>query len=67
MTMRNQTSKTPPEPVHETNIDNLPSALTFFLTRAQRAQALRALSDIHSDRGTALLASLGIAREGVRS
>lgn len=38
----------------------LPHALTFFLTRAQRAAVLRALKRRDKDRATALLKALRI-------
>ncbi len=39
---------------------DLPHALTFFLTRAQRAAALRALKRCDKDRAAALLKALRI-------
>lgn len=38
----------------------LPDAITFFVTRAERNAALRALRAIDRDRGRALLRALGI-------
>ena len=49
-----------PQPKHEPNQHHLPAALTFFLTRKQRTQILRALKALDPDRITALMQALNI-------
>lgn len=52
-----------PEPIKEQDQTGLPSALTFFLTRAQRLEVLRALKAIDRDRVVALLKAFNISAE----
>jgi len=49
-----------PQPIKEQNQQHLPSALTFFLTKKQRTQILRALKNINQDRTAALIKALNI-------
>lgn len=57
----------------EHNTDHLPSAVTFFMTRAQRRALLDRLGRISDDRTRALLIGVGLLEafnaqnEGVRS
>lgn len=65
-----QTTTNPlPKPIPETSTSTLPSALTFFVTRAQRNAILRTLKRLSDDRSRALLIALGELQpgEGVRS
>lgn len=43
--------------------DDLPDAVTFFVTRAERSMVLRALRGIDPDRSRALLRALGVAAD----
>ncbi len=52
-----------PQPIKEPNQSHLPSALTFFLTRAQRTQILRALKSFDQNRVTALIKALNMNTE----
>lgn len=67
--MRNTTHEPLDQPCIEQGTGELPSALTFFLTRDQRKAVLRTLAKISDDRTRALLISTGVASsgEGVRS
>jgi hypothetical protein len=49
-----------PQPKQEHNQHHLPAALTFFLTRKQRTQILRALKALDQNRTTALIRALNI-------
>jgi len=49
-----------PQPIKEPNQSHLPAALTFFLTRDQRKQILRALKALDQNRATALIKALNI-------
>lgn len=49
-----------PQPVVETDQDRLPIALTFFLSQGQRAQAVRVLRDLDTDRTRALMLAVSI-------
>lgn len=55
------------KPVRETHTHELPTALTFFLTRTQRTQVLRSLRALDTDRAKALLIALGTESKGVCS
>lgn len=55
------------KPVLETHTDELPTALTFFLTRAQRTHVLRSLRAFDTDRAKALLIALGTESKEVCS
>jgi len=57
---RDPTIQTPAPPKIEDDPEKLPSALTFFVTNAQRRALLRALSAWSNDRTGALLMALGI-------
>lgn len=60
-----QTTTNPlPRPIHETSTGTLPSALTFFVTRAQRNAILRTLKRLSDDRSRALLIALGELHPG---
>jgi len=52
-----------PEPIKERDQMGLPSALTFFISKAQRLEILRALKAIDQDRVVALLEALNISAE----
>jgi len=52
-----------PQPIKEQSQNHLPSALTFFLTRDQRKQILRALKALNQDRTAALIKALNIEAE----
>ncbi len=49
-----------PQPKPEPTQDHLPAALTFFLTRQQRTQILRALKQLNPNRTAALINALNI-------
>jgi hypothetical protein len=49
-----------PQPKQEPNQHHLPAALTFFITRKQRTQILRALKALDQNRTTALIRALSI-------
>tara|TARA_R110000868_G_scaffold119469_1_gene316709 strand:+ start:447879 stop:448124 length:246 start_codon:yes stop_codon:yes gene_type:complete len=49
-----------PQPQQEPNQHHLPAALTFFLTRKQRTQILRALKALDQNRTAALISALNI-------
>lgn len=51
----------PPHPVDPPDPDELPHALTFFLSRRERRDVLDALRRRHRDRARALLIALGLA------
>lgn len=53
-----------PEPGTPVRSDDLPHALTFFLTKAQRRAVLRALGRHGRDRAVALLRALGLDERG---
>jgi len=53
-----------PIPRNEAHSGTLPSALTFFVSRAQRAAILRALKQLSDDRSRALLIALGEIEPG---
>lgn len=60
-----QTTTNPlPKPIPETSTGALPSALTFFVTRAQRNAILRTLKRLSDDRSRALLIALGELQPG---
>lgn len=60
-----QTTTNPlPKPKLETSTGALPSALTFFVTRAQRNEILRTLKRLSHDRSRALLIALGEIQPG---
>lgn len=59
-----QTTTLLPEPRPETSTGSLPSALTFFVTRAQRNAILRTLKRLSDDRSRALLIVLGEFQPG---
>lgn len=52
-----------PQPIKEQSQSHLPAALTFFLTRKQRTQILRALKALNQDRTAALIKALNIKIE----
>ncbi len=49
-----------PQPIQNENTDALPSALTFFITRSERRELIRALNKLSPRRGDALKIALGI-------
>tara|TARA_R110002096_G_scaffold173781_2_gene347879 strand:- start:21217 stop:21387 length:171 start_codon:yes stop_codon:yes gene_type:complete len=49
-----------PQPIQEPNQHHLPAALTFFLTKQQRTQILRALKALDQNRTAALISALNI-------
>lgn len=49
-----------PQPKPEPTQDHLPAALTFFLSRQQRTQILRALKSLDPNRTAALINALNI-------
>jgi hypothetical protein len=53
-----------PAPTREADTGTLPSALTFFVTRAQRDAILRLLECLSDDRSRALLIALGEIEPG---
>jgi len=59
--MKEQNNTPMPQPQTEPSQSHLPAALTFFLTRDQRKQILRALKVLDPDRVNALLAALKIS------
>ncbi|MEZ6164217.1 MAG: hypothetical protein R3B67_07250 [Phycisphaerales bacterium] len=67
--MPNTTHEPLNTPIIEQGTGELPSSLTFFLTRDQRRAVLRSLSKLSKDRTRALLIAAGVelAGEGVRS
>lgn len=62
--MTQTTTNALPKPILETNTGTLPSALTFFVTRAQRNAILRTLKRLSDDRSQALLIALGELHPG---
>ena len=62
--MTQNTTNPLPKPIPETNTGTLPSALTFFVTRAQRNAILRTLKRLSDDRSRALLIALGELQPG---
>jgi hypothetical protein len=67
--MKQKTHNGFPVPRLETHTGALPSALTFFVTRAQRIAIIDLLERFSDDRSRALLIALGEIEpgEGVRS
>jgi hypothetical protein len=51
----------PPTPGAPPPIDDLPHALTFFVSHRDRGRIIGALRRIHTDRATALLTALGLS------
>jgi hypothetical protein len=49
-----------PQPKHEPNQSHLPAALTFYITKKQRTQILRALKALNPNRTAALMNALKI-------
>lgn len=58
--MSQNTTMRPPGPRIEPGTGQLPSAVTFFLTRAQRRALLKVLKVLGDDRSAALLTALGL-------
>lgn len=61
--MSNQPS-TPPAPAQPPNPDDLPHALTFFVTQRDRKRIIAALRRIDSDRAAALMTAVNLNDEG---
>ncbi len=62
--MRNTTHEALPQPRRERGSGHLASALTFYVTRAQRARILRILGQLSDDRARALLIALSEIEAG---
>jgi hypothetical protein len=57
----------PPQPLDPPVTENLPQALTFFMSAASRREAVARLRAIDADRNRALLVALGIDDDGGNS
>ena len=58
--MTHQSTEPRTQPMPDIHKAELPSALTFFVTRAQRAALLRQLNLLSKDRNRALLIATGL-------
>lgn len=63
--MRNTTLEPLNQPIIEQGTGALPSALTFFMSREERAAVLRALAKLSNDRTRALLIAAGVDSAGM--
>jgi len=66
-TETNHDQPTPPAPLAPPDIDDLPHALTFFVSRRDRGRIIAALRRIDPDRAAALLMALNLQDGGARS